>query len=65
MELLTPVTGTRSDPTVSAEKKAASRQTGVLWTEVHDTECERCDRVFKTTAPDVLVCRRCRRKEGN
>lgn len=65
MELVTPVTGNRSDPTASAEKRAASRERGELWVEVHDTECDRCERVFKTTHPDDLVCKTCQRKEGN
>lgn len=65
MELLTPVTGTRSDPVAAAEKKAASRQTGRLWVEVIDTECARCERLFKVMNPEELLCRRCRREEGN
>lgn len=64
-DLLSTFTGTRSDTGAAAEKKAASRQTGRLWVEVIDTECARCERLFKVMNPEELLCRKCRRAEGN
>ena len=57
----------RTDPAATAAQRERSRSTGRLWAEVLDVECEHCDKPFvpPPNAPDTLLCRRCRRSEGD